>query len=113
MPWNGVAWREAWRGVAWRVTLIRTNITFDHSQRAGTKRGWDIPGKGDTLHGMALALTLALALALRRPRPRPRCRASALGGAPVVNETVMDGASSEAVMGKGNREPYGFRVEIM
>ena len=39
----------------------------------------------------------------------------AVGGAPVVTETVMDGASSvaEAVMGKGNREPYGFRVEIM
>ena len=38
---------------------------------------------------------------------------SALGGAPVVTETVTDGASSEAVMGKGNKEPYGFRVEIM
>ena len=111
MPWNGVAWREAWRGVAWRVTLIRTNITFDHSQRAGTKRGWDIPGKGDTLHGMALALTLALALALRRRRPR--CRPSALGGAPVVTETVMDGASSEAAIGKGNREHNGFRAEVM
>ena len=38
-----------------------------------------------------------------------------MGGAPVVTETVMDGASSvaEAVMGKGNREPYGFRAEIM
>ena len=42
--WHGVAWCgvAAWRGVAWRVT---TNTTFDHRQKAGKKRGWDIPGK--------------------------------------------------------------------
>ena len=39
--------------MAWRVTLRRTDTTLDHSQKAGKKRSWDIPGKGDTLHGMA------------------------------------------------------------
>ena len=39
-------------GVAWRVALIRTDTTLDHSQKAGKKRGWYIPGKGDTLRGV-------------------------------------------------------------
>jgi hypothetical protein len=58
----GVAWRGvAWRGeAAWRVTLIRTDTTLDHSQKAEKKRDWDITitGKGGTLRGMALALAL-------------------------------------------------------
>jgi hypothetical protein len=74
-----VAGVAAWRGVAWRGTLIRTDTTLDHSQKAGKKQSWDIPGKGDTLRGMAwrgmaLPLALALALAVLRPRPQPRCR---------------------------------------
>ena len=72
-------WRRgvAWRGVA--GTLIRTDTTLDHNLKAGKKRSWDIPGKSDTLRGMAwrgmaLPVALAFALALLRPRPQPRCR---------------------------------------
>ena len=51
----------AWRGeAAWRVTLIRTDTTLDHRQKAEKKRDWDITitGNGGTLRGMALALAL-------------------------------------------------------
>ena len=50
--WRGVAWRgmAAWRGVAWRLTLIRTDTTLDHSQKAEKKRDWAITGKGDQQH---------------------------------------------------------------
>ena len=50
--WRGVAaWRGvAWRGVAWQVTLIRTDTTLDHSQKAEKKRDWDITGKDDQQH---------------------------------------------------------------
>ena len=53
--WRGVAWRGE---AAWRVSLIRTDTTLDHSQKAEMKRDSDITGKGDTLRAMALALAL-------------------------------------------------------
>ena len=51
VAWRGVAWcgMALRRGVAWRATLIGTDTTFEDSQKAGKKRGWDMPGKGDTL----------------------------------------------------------------
>ena len=54
---GGVAWRGE---AAWRVTLIRTDTTLDHRQKAEKKRDWDITitGNGGTLRGMALALAL-------------------------------------------------------
>ena len=37
--------------MAWRLTLIRTDTTLDHSQKAEKKkRGWAITGNGDQQH---------------------------------------------------------------
>ena len=64
-------------------------------------------------HGLGVGVGIGVGVASASASASVSASASALGGAPVVTETVMDGASSEAVMGKGNREHYGFRVENM
>ena len=58
-------------------------------------------------HGLGVGVGIGVGVASASASASVSASASALGGAPVVTETVMDGASS------GNREHYGFRVENM
>jgi len=55
---GGVAWRGE---AAWRVTLIRTDTTFVHSQKAEMKRDWDITGKGGTMRGIGVGVGVHVA----------------------------------------------------